>query len=210
MLSFVHCCAAAIQLSRSVYSVSVIVHLLHLPVCPEENCSFTVSCRASKPVSVKAQVSSHVACEDAEYFFSSSDFADSSSFSIFFGFYRCTPSGHDAAPALWVGICVNLKPAVRQIQDPTGSPHDCRTIVSAGEDLWPFFPPRVTEVSICGERFCVYVCVFCDPVRPIWSLWSSCYSAICSSEIHCRSGYQLNTGNLWLETSWCSLLAKTM
>lgn len=69
MLSFVHCCAAAIQLSRSVYSVSVIVHLLHLPVCPEENCSSTVSCRASKPVSVKAQVSSHIACIDAEYFF---------------------------------------------------------------------------------------------------------------------------------------------
>lgn len=61
MVLFVHCGAAAIQLSRSVYNVSVIVHLLHLPVCPEENCSSTVSCRASKPVSVKAQVSSHIA-----------------------------------------------------------------------------------------------------------------------------------------------------
>lgn len=57
ILPSVHCCAAAIQQSRPASVVSVTVCLLHQPVCPEENCSSTVSCRASKQDWVKAQVS---------------------------------------------------------------------------------------------------------------------------------------------------------
>ena len=52
------------------------------------------------------------------------------------------------------------------------------------------------------------LCV-CDPVRRIWSLWSSCCSDICSSETPCRSDCRLNTGSLWSETSWCSSSDRT-
>ena len=59
VLVSLRCCDAVIQSSRPVDDVSVTVHLLLRPACPEENCSSTVSCRASKRDWTRAQVSSH-------------------------------------------------------------------------------------------------------------------------------------------------------
>lgn len=44
---------------------------------------------------------------------------------------RCSSSGGDAAAPFWMGVRVDLKPAIWQVQDAAGSPDDCGTLVSA-------------------------------------------------------------------------------